>query len=85
MVRRTRLDSSSGVNLRPGERHGPVAAHVPFEQGRAAFRMQHLQLLGGPAHQQLAILVDADDRWRQRLAEGVGQNARPIIFEQGRG
>ena len=62
----------------PLDRDAPVGAHVVLEHGGAALRVQHAQLLRGPADDDAAVVIDADYRGGERFAQGVGNEPRSL-------
>src|SRR5262249_1505689 len=69
----------------PADLGRPISSHVAFEQARAAFGMDDLQISGRGADEQAAIFFDADDGWSESGTEGVGDQARAILGHVGGG
>ena len=67
-----------------GQFDRPVAAHVALEEAGAAVGVHDPQFLGRPAHEQLAVQVDAHDRRREILAQGIGDQPRAVGRHVGR-
>ena len=58
-------------------------AHQALEGGDAAVRPRQQEVAGGAADDDRAVVVDADRRGRQNLAEGIGDEAGPRLRENG--
>ena len=59
----------------------PVGPHVPLEGARAALGLHHLQFLGGPADENLAVVVDAHRRRSEHVTQRVRDELRPCVGE----
>ena len=81
--RRTSAESSSGQEALWAEADLLGGAHQALEGGDAAVRPRQQEVAGGAADDDRAVVVDADRRGRQNLAEGIGDEAGPRLRENG--
>ena len=68
-----------GSEFPPAEGGDPVGPHMPLEDRSAALGPCHTQFAGRSAYQQLACVVQADDRRSQNIAQGIGNQLWPVV------